>query len=233
MGKKQKALTTKLGQFVAEHEGLLRGLRLISVIGGDLLTEGMRSVLSDSPDDFAVPGRLAQQAKVSEEAFREAGTAASLLLGFGFEERERESFQEILTDLTEGGILENDVAKAVAATLETLSAQTDLMAKTDEKMKATAALISVFPRLLGIWMRCVLVPRFEPEYDPDQQKPEEYTGRPQEPCHALAIQIDIDVFGSKKRFSFAIEQRRLELLIRELQAARKQLAMLRETPGPS
>jgi hypothetical protein len=127
--------------------------------------------------------------------------------------------------LASKAIIPKKIEPALKRLIHEISTKTSLPSVIRDKSAEKSAVEPTLPRMRGIWTRCLMVAKYETEYRVDDDV-HLYAPKVQGFVPVVALQIDVDVFGTLKRFSFGLTNGELLQLINRLRLAEKQLQSL-------
>jgi hypothetical protein len=231
MQREPKVLKTRTGRWLAGEEDNLRNLGLLARIGQDAIIGLMKARAEGIREGAQSLEQLAKKENVSEDELANACALTTVLLGLGGDPEDVDPFDLAIRDLTQGGFIDNKESERLLAVFHAISVDASLAAVTKRNLRDGALVSSVFPRMHGLWTRCVMLQEMEPEYKLTD-KPEQYSPARAREVPALCLQLDISVYGTVKRFSFGLLPGELDSFINRLRLAAKQLEIsAKENPS--
>jgi hypothetical protein len=214
MSQEEVSLKTKTGRWIAGDKARLRNLQMLRAVGKDVIIAALKAQAERTPVLKISLEDIAKEANVAVDELHGAVALTMVLYGPMGAEDEYEPYKDVIADLVSAKVIDQGTADDVVKTLDGVISESGL-ART------------VFPQLDGMWAGCVMLQEFEPRFT-RKDTPESYNPKLQPGVPAVAVQIDIDCFGDKKRFSFSLLPEQLDDLINRLRLAAKQLAMLKK-----
>jgi hypothetical protein len=133
--------------------------------------------------------------------------------------------EDAIALLASKAIIPKKFESALKRLIREISSKTSLPGVIRDKSEEKIALAPALPQMRGVWTRCLLVARYEPEYKADDEV-HQYTPKVQRFIPVVSLQIDVDVFGTLQRFSVGLTHRELVQTINRLRLAEKQLQTL-------
>jgi hypothetical protein len=168
-------------------------------------------------EDKVIP--LAQNLSSDPETLRRALGAGFSLTANAMEQGD--DFEAIVKDAVAAGRVDADQMSDLANKLLVIQGilRHEGVVKTKKQSRAVS---TVLPRLEYANARAVAIPIYDKQFSPEYQNVEDYNARVVDIAHFVVLQMDVDQFGTTKRFSVGLSERQVDFLVAKLQAARRQ-----------
>jgi hypothetical protein len=227
MSQEEVSLKTKTGRWIAGDKARLRNLQMLRAVGKDVIIAALKAQAERTPVLKISLEDIAKEANVAVDELHGAVALTMVLYGPMGAEDEYEPYKDVIADLVSAKVIDQGTADDVVKTLDGVISESGLTQSLKKLTQQRILARTVFPQLDGMWAGCVMLQEFEPRFT-RKDTPESYNPKLQPGVPAVAVQIDIDCFGDKKRFSFSLLPEQLDDLINRLRLAAKQLAMLKK-----